>query len=269
MPSPPTAAPFGSGPVGLVQAAGERPGAEDMDLVHERLAALGAGGLGELNIVRPASTAAFSRLDSRLPGYEAARAALAARGFEPIIRPVGGHLAVYGPGDLVVHLWAPHPDARSQIRERFMLFGEAVAGSLRELGVDTRIGAVPGEYCTGEYSVNRAGTAKLAGTGQRLTRHGYLFSAVLMVERADAARAALEEAYSLLGLEFAPESVGCVADAVPGATADSLRHTLAAAVGRLVPLSPRTSSSSAPSSALASPSGLPPASTAIPASAIS
>jgi lipoate-protein ligase A len=229
------AAPFGPGPLILVQDALRRSGSEDMDLVHRRLAALAGGGRAEANVSVPSATAAFSRLDSKLPGYPDAREALVRRGYEPIIRPVGGHLAVYGPGDLVVHLWGPHPSSRAHIRERFLLFGEALSAALRTLGVDARIGPVPGEYCSGEYSVNGSGTVKLAGTGQRLTKHGYLFSAVVMVEEADGARRALEEAYSLLGLRLVPESVGCVADSVPGVTTDEIRQSLAFELQRLLP----------------------------------
>jgi octanoyl-[GcvH]:protein N-octanoyltransferase len=140
---------------------------------------------------------------------------------------------VYGPGDLVVHLWAPHPDARSSMRERFEAFGDRAALALQGLGVDARVGAVPGEYCTGEFSVNDSGRAKLVGTGQRLTKHGYLFSAVVMVEEAAQARADLADAYALLGLDFRPESVGCVADAAPDATVQDVSEAL---VETLLPL---------------------------------
>ncbi|MFJ6027852.1 lipoyl protein ligase domain-containing protein [Pseudarthrobacter sp. NPDC092424] len=225
--------PFGSGPVRLVHDPKPRSGPEDMEFIAGRLLALPSARAGELNFSRPLPTAAFSRRDSLRAGYPAAREFLAARGYEPIIRPVGGHLALYGPGDLVVHLWAPNPDARSSIKERFESFAHHSAAALRVLGADARVGAVPGEYCTGEFSVNDAGRAKLAGTGQRLTKHGYLFSAVVMVEDAGPARAALEEAYALLDLDFRPESVGCVADAVPGTTVDDVRDALA---GTLMPL---------------------------------
>lgn len=228
------AAPFGPGPLIVVQETGRRTGSQDMELVGRRLAALADGGGAEINISTPHPSAAFSRLDSLRPGYPQAREALAARGFEPFIRPVGGHLAAYGPGDLVVHLWGPHPSARLGLRERFVLFGQALAGALRALGIDARIGPVPGEYCTGEFSVNDSGRVKLAGTGQRLTRHGYLLSAVIMVEGTAQVRPALQEAYAHLGLQLVPESVGCVADSAPGATAVQLRHLLAGELQRLL-----------------------------------
>lgn len=243
--------PFGSGSIRLVRDPKPRSGPEDMEFIAGRLRALPSASAGELNFSRPLPTAAFSRRDSLRAGYPAARDLLAARGYEPIIRPVGGHLALYGPGDLVVHLWAPHPDARSSIKERFASFGQHTATALRGLGTDARVGAVPGEYCTGEFSVNDAGRAKLAGTGQRLTRDGYLFSAVVMVQDAGPARAALEEAYALLGLDFRPESVGCVADSVPGAKVDGVREALARTLMPL--LQPVVRPGSAPTACRATP----------------
>ena len=77
---------------------------------------------------------------------------------------------------------------------------------------------MPGEYCPGEFSVNAAGTTKLVGTAQRLTRHGYLFSAVVLVTDPDPVREVLVDAYAALGLDWRPASVGAVADHAPGVT---------------------------------------------------
>ena len=78
-----------------------------------------------------------------------------------------------------------------------------------------------------------AGCTKLVGTGQRVTRRGYLFSAVIMVHGADRARAALAASYPLMGLELRPETVGCVADAVPGVTVEDVRAEVLAGVTAL------------------------------------
>lgn len=227
-------APFGPGPLFLVQEQGKRSGGEDMELVARRLAVLGHGGRAEINISVSYATAAFSRLDSLRPGYPEARERLAQRGFEPIIRPVGGHLAVYGTGDLVIHLWGRHPSSRLHIRERFLLFGDALSRAFRTLGIDARIGPVPGEYCSGEFSVNDSGRAKLVGTGQRLTKDGYLLSAVVMVEPAGQVREALTDAYGSLGLDFRPETVGSVADSVPGVTVGDVRRAIASELRALL-----------------------------------
>jgi lipoate-protein ligase A len=61
------------------------------------------------------------------------------------------------------------------LRETFRLVGQALMGALTSLGVPyARLRPVRGEYCDGAWSVKVAGGAKVAGTGQRLYRHGFL-----------------------------------------------------------------------------------------------
>ncbi len=143
---------------------------------------------------------------------------------------------MYDEGSLVLHLVAGHPQPRLHIRDRFGLLAETLAGALSRLGADARVGSVPGEYCEGEFSVNDGGRTKLVGTGQRITRAGYLFSAVIMVEGADRVRAALAAAYPLMGLELRPDTVGCLADSVPGITVEDVRAELLAALGEVLSL---------------------------------
>jgi len=226
--------PLGDRPLHLLDDATATALVADPDAAHARARALSPGSLAELVVAVPPPAAAFSRRDQLNAGYPAAAEAVAAHGFTPYLRPVGGRLAVYDQGSLVVHLLSGHDEPRLHIRERFALLGEAMAGALIGLGVDARVGRVPGEYCEGEFSVNDSGRAKLVGTGQRITRHGYLFSAVIMVHGADRARAALEAAYPLMGLDLRPETVGCVADAVPGITLDEVRDATFAAIGGLL-----------------------------------
>jgi octanoyl-[GcvH]:protein N-octanoyltransferase len=226
--------PFGDGPVRVVHGTGISTPQQDMDLSTAALAALGQPDAGAtLRVHRPRPTAAFSRLDSIKPGFPAAQAAARAHAFAPVVRPGGGRLAAYHGNALVLDLVAPHPDARRQVRERFRAAGESLVAGLRELGVDARVGPVPGEYCPGEFSVNAGGTTKLVGTAQRLVRHGYLFSAVVLVADPEPVRAVLRDAYAALELEWDPATVGCVADTVPDVTVDAVA---AALVPRMVGL---------------------------------
>ncbi|MFI7481499.1 biotin/lipoate A/B protein ligase family protein [Kocuria sp. M1R5S2] len=215
-----------------------RDGESEVAFVREKVAGLACGGPAELLLAPAQATAAFSRRDALLPGFGAAQQALREHGFAPMLRPVGGHLAVYDEGSLSLHLWAPHPEPRAHIRRRFELLSGAMADALRGLGVDARVGAVPGEYCDGEFSVNASGAAKLVGTGQRITRAGYLFSAVVMVDGAERVRQALSAGYDRLGLDFRPETVGCVTDSVPGATVDDVRDRLLASFADVLALAP-------------------------------
>ncbi len=151
---------------------------------------------------------------------------------------MGGHLAIYDEGALILHLCAAHSEPRTHIRARFALFGRAMAEALRTVGADARLGPVAGEYCDGEFSVNNAGRAKLGGRGQRITRAGYLLSAVVMIHDAGPARAALTDAYAKLGLVFRPETVGCVADSVPGISTHDVREQLVATLSTVLTISP-------------------------------
>ena len=220
--------PFGGGPVQVLHGAQQHTAPQqDMDLSSAALAALAARGAeGRLRVHRPRPTAAFSRVDSLAPGFPAAQDAARTHGFAPVVRPAGGRLAAYHRGALVLDLVAPHTEARRYIRERFSAAGEALAGGLRELGVDARVGPVPGEYCPGEFSVNAGGATKIVGTAQRLTRHGYLFSAVVLVADPEPVRAVLRDAYAELAFAWDPATVGCVADAVPGVTVDAVAEAL-------------------------------------------
>lgn len=210
---------------------------EEMELVRERFVRLAPDSAAELFLFQASPTAAFSRRDALSPGYERAVEAVSAFGFTPVVRPVGGRLAVYDEGSLVLYLCAPHPDPRSQIEARFVAIGGAIAAALRGLGVDARLGPVPGEYCDGKFSVNDSGRTKLAGTGQRIGAGGYLFTAVVMVRRSSAVPAALSEAYHHLGLAFDAASVGAVDRSVPSVTASAVRRSIISALSTVLPFS--------------------------------
>ena len=209
---------FGTGPVWTACGSALSTPQEDMDLSRAALADLGQGAGGLLRAHRPPPTAAFSRRDSLVPGYADAAAAAAEHGFAPVIRPAGGRLAAYHRDALVVDLVGPHPSPHDGHRARFAAAAAALTEGLRDLGVDARPGAVPGEYCPGEFSVNARGATKLIGTAQRLTRHGYLFSVVVLVGDPEPVREVLAATYPRLGLEWDPATVGSVADDVPGVT---------------------------------------------------
>src|SRR4029079_2311028 len=117
-----------------------------------------------------------------------------------------GRLAAYHEGALVLDLVARHPHPRDDFRGRFAVLGEQLAAGLRDLGVPAGVGAVPGEYCPGEFSVNAAGTTKLVGTAQRLTRQASLCGSVVLVRDPEPVRAVLVEAYAALGMDWRPAS---------------------------------------------------------------
>jgi len=159
------------------------------------------------------------------------------RGFEPFVRPVGGRLACYDEGSLVLDVLLRCDDPRPGTTARFRVLADAIGSGLRRLGVDARTGAVPGEYCPGDWSVNARGTTKLVGTGQRLVRDAVLLTAVIVVASPDPLADAMQEAYRHLGLAFDPRTVGAVAEHVPGISLGDVEDEVGEALAEHLPLS--------------------------------
>ena len=155
-----------------------------------------------------------------------------------MIRSAGGRAAAYHDGCLVIDEIVREGDAMSAIRARFAAGADRQARVLRGLGVDARVGEVPGEYCPGEFSVNARGQTKLVGAAQRIIRGGWLFSAVVVVSGSDALRAVLEDVYRQLGLEWDAATTGSVADEVPAVTIKEVRQALLDAYEREYHLEP-------------------------------
>ena len=205
--------------------------------VQHRLAEFArAAQYGRLTWHRPGPSAAFGRRDVTSPGFGAAVGALGARGFTPFVRPVGGRLAAYDEGSLVLELLVRDDEPRSGTTARFRAVSGAIAVGLTRLGVEARTGAVPGEYCPGTWSVNAGGRRKLAGAGQRLVPGAALVTALIVVREAAALRDAMVEAYGLLGLEMDPDSVGAVSDDVAGVTLDDVEHAIEQALTEVLSL---------------------------------
>ena len=213
-----------------------------------------AGAPETLRIYRPQPTLAFSGRDCASPGIAAAAAAARVAGFVPVRRGPGGRAAAYHRGTLCLdHVGPVAPgdaDAgagavrdTAQIWPRFAAFAELMSGALRRAGIDAGIGAVPGEYCPGEFSIHDGAGHKLVGTAQRLVRGGWLFGTVLVVQDPEPLRSVLDAVYGALGLEWDPRSVGAVADAAPGGGIVGIDDVLAAVLDgyrRLAELVPAT-----------------------------
>jgi octanoyl-[GcvH]:protein N-octanoyltransferase len=172
-----------------------------------------------LRLARPAAVVAFAKRDSLSPGYAAALAAARAGGFGAILRLAGGRAAVFHEGTLELAHAVPDPDPKPRIHDRFEATATLIVRALRRLGVDARVGEVPGEYCPGRWSVNAGGARKLAGIGQRVVARGSHTGAVIVVDGADRVRAALEAVYAALELDWDPRTVGALDEEVGRAAA--------------------------------------------------
>jgi lipoate-protein ligase A len=198
----------------------------DTAVSHALLRRVGKGRTGEsLRLYRPDNALLFSSLDARRPGYAEAISIARAAGFEPVIRLAGGHAAVFLESAMAFAWATPDADANLHIRPRFDKLTGWFITALRGLGLDARLGEVPGEYCPGEYSINLGGRYKVMGVGQRVIRGAAHVGGVLTIAQSETLREILIPIYEALDLEFAPETAGGIADAEPQLTYE---HVIAA-----------------------------------------
>jgi octanoyl-[GcvH]:protein N-octanoyltransferase len=179
----------------------------------------------------PARELAFSKHDRATAGFPAAVQVARAAGFQPVIRLAGGRAALFHEGTLAF-AWATsatRPTAGTH--ERFELIASLIARALRRLGVDARVGEVPGEYCPGAWSVNARGRVKLAGIGQRLVAGAAHAGGVLVVPDSELLRATLEPVYAALGLDWDLATAASVADEVPDVTLADVEEAIVAELG--------------------------------------
>jgi octanoyl-[GcvH]:protein N-octanoyltransferase len=211
----------------------------DMALSEALLRAVAAGERPPtLRLSRPAPTLAFGRLDALRPGFGAACAIAREHGFAPVLRVAGGHAAAYDPESLVVDELTPHEGLVAGMQERFGRAAGLLAEALRGVGVDARVGELPGEYCPGAYSLHVAGRGKVAGIAQRVVRGGALTSAVVTVGGGGRIRAVIAAVYAALGIEIDPALTGALQDADPALTPDAVQAAVIAAYARGAALVP-------------------------------
>jgi octanoyl-[GcvH]:protein N-octanoyltransferase len=180
---------------------------------------------------RPGRIVAFGRQDAASPGYPRAVAAARAAGFEAVERLAGGRAAIYHEGTL--HLSRAYREDRpgTSTQARFEEVAELARAALAGLGIDARIGEVPGEYCPGAFSVNAGGRSKLVGIGQRIIAGGAHVGAVVVVTGSELVRGVLDPVYAALELDWDPATAGAVADEAPGTAVEEVEGALLAALG--------------------------------------
>jgi lipoate-protein ligase A len=159
---------------------------------------------------------AFGRVDRTSSGYSHAVAAARAHGFDAVERLAGGRAAVFHEATLSFSWASPTESPRSGVEERFLAVASLVVEALTEIGVDARVGEVPGEYCPGKWSVNVAGKTKVMGAGQRLIRGASHVGGVLVVDLGERIRDVLIPVNRALGIDWDPRTAGSIADRSPG-----------------------------------------------------
>jgi octanoyl-[GcvH]:protein N-octanoyltransferase len=206
-----------SGVVRLLRTSFPEPPALDTAVSHAILRGVSDGSRPQtLRTHRPGPIVAFGPLDRLSPGYGRAVEAARSRGFGAVQRLAGGRAAVFHPQTIAFSWAIPDPQPRLHIGERFEEVSAIMVAALRDLGVDARVGEVPGEYCPGEHSVNARGKTKLVGVGQRILLRAAHVGGVVVVGESDRVRDVLIPVYQALELDWNPATTGSVEDEVPG-----------------------------------------------------
>ncbi len=186
-----------------------------------------APSLGRIvRIYRPAPTVAFSGLEQRLPGFADAVGQALVFGFEPVVRPAGGRMVAIDEGWVVIDIITPEPYLSVAHRDVYQEFGATFVSLLRDLGVDAAMGAVEGEYCPGDYSVNARGAVKLVGTAQRVRRGARLFSACIPFSISFNVATLFERINASLALDWNPQTLGSIDQEAPGLSIEDLEAAL-------------------------------------------
>jgi len=179
-------------------------------------------------LYQPDDVLAFSGVDAASAGFAAAAAAARLAGFEPALRLAGGRAAVFHRETRAFAWTIPAPESRDGIHARFAEIAAIVAAALRRLGVDARVGEVPGEYCPGAYSVNARDERKLMGVGQRVIRGAAHVGGVIVVRGSDRVRDVLQPVYGAMDVAWNPVTTGSVEDELGAATRDEVTTALLA-----------------------------------------
>jgi len=203
----------------VIRAGFPEPDEMDTAVSHAALRLVARGEIPEtLRLHRPADVVAFGPRDRVAPGFGRAVAAARSLGSGAIERLAGGRAALFHRGTLAFSWAIPDPSPRQGIRPRFEEIAGIMAEAFRSLGVDARVGEVPGEYCPGEHSVNARGRTKLMGVGQRVVADAAHVGGVVVVTGGDRVREVLLPVYEALGLKWDPATVGSLEDEAAGTT---------------------------------------------------
>ncbi len=217
------------------------PDADALDTAVSRAMLLAAseGRIGEaFQIHRPGRIVAFGKHDAITPGFDEAVAIARVKGFLPIVRLAGGRAAVFHERSLAFNWTMPADDPTRGVHDRFRMLSNVMVGAFARLGLDARIGEVPGEYCPGEFSVNLDGTIKVMGVGQRLARKAAHIGGVVVVDDATTVNDVLVPVYASLGLEMDPAATGALSLRQPDITADDVIRAVLAELSEVATLVP-------------------------------
>ena len=209
----------------------------DTALSRALLRQVGDGVIGPTLRLTPARRiVAFGKHDTLAPGYAAAVQAGLDQGFEPVLRLAGGRAAVFHEGTIAFSWTIPTENPTAGIHQRFQTIADLMVRAFARLGIPSQIGAVPGEYCPGAYSISVSPDRKVMGVGQRLAARAAHVGGVVVVRNGAAVRNVLVPVYAALELTWRPDTAGSLADAAPGVTVSGTAEAILAEAAELGPL---------------------------------
>lgn len=201
-----------------------------------RLLEIAAEGQCAVRVWAPHRQVAFGRRDSRLEGYDAARAAAEGQRFPPVQRRVGGRAVAYeGTTTLAFARAEPVADFRRGTDDRYERLTSDVEVALESLGLEVSRGEPADSFCPGAHSlsltVRDADTPrKVVGIAQRVQREAAVVSGIVIVDAADELADVLEAVYGALEVPFDRRSVGSLAQADESIGRDAVRDALESAL---------------------------------------
>lgn len=208
----------------------------DTAVAQAMLQRASAGQLGEtFRIHVPGRVVAFGKHDTLVPGYRDAVAAARHNGFLPVLRLAGGRAAVFHENTLAFSWSIPDEDPPRGIRHRFDMISGLLVRAFKRLGIESRVGEIPGEYCPGEFSINLDGRLKVVGVGQRLGRRAAHIGGVVVVADAELIRTALGPVYRALEVSWRPETAGAIDHADPSIGVAAVSTAIIAELDALAP----------------------------------
>ncbi len=211
----------------------------DIAVSRATLESVADGSIGDIfRIHVPAPTVAFGGADRSHPGYPEAVRAAEAHGFAAVERLAGGRAAVFHESTLAFAWATAENDPREGITSRFRLIANVMVSAFEALGIDARIGQVPGEYCPGEWSVNVAGRAKVMGVGQRLIRGAAHVGGVVVVDQGRRVRDVLIPVHRALDIDWDPRTSGSLSDRAPGLDNHKVTGAIIGALSQRLELTP-------------------------------
>lgn len=178
-------------------------------------------------LARPGPMVSFGRLDALAPGFPEAVDAAREHGFAAVHRVGGGRAAVFHEETLLIGHAQAESAPRIRTRERFEAMAELLLRALRRVGVDARIGELPGEYCPGTYSLH-AGGVKIAGIAQRVVQRASWTEGVVVVGGGNRVRDVLIPVYEALEQRWDPATAGDAAGPTVAETLAAVRAELSA-----------------------------------------